>query len=272
MAELADTDTLRTVFVSDVHLGSPACRVNLLLDFLRRMHCETLYLVGDIVDLESLRREPYWPPSHTEVLRLILKKSQEGTRVVYIPGNHDDELRAFVGARFGNIEIVRDAIHTTRSGKRLLVLHGDEFDAVVRGKSLSVLLGGFACRQLLKLNRFVHWLHDLVGRPYWSLAQHVKTRFPGAQRYVERFRAATLVAARDAGVDGVICGHIHKADAISIDGLMYYNDGDWVESCTVLVEDGSGELTLRAWRPSAAALAAATRTAAAEPRAAVNAR
>jgi UDP-2,3-diacylglucosamine pyrophosphatase LpxH len=249
-------DPLRAIWLSDVHLGSPACRVNLLLDFLRQTQCETLYLVGDIVDLESLRRRFFWPPSHTEVLRLLLQKSQKGTRVVYIPGNHDDELRAFAGTRFGNVEIAREAIHTTGTGRRLLVLHGDEFDAVVRGRSLGVLLGGFACRTLLALNRFVHWLHDLGGRPYWSLAQHVKARFPGAKRYVDRFRQATLVAARDARLDGVICGHIHKADFVEADGLTYYNDGDWVESCTALVEDQAGELSLRAWRPSAAAIAA----------------
>jgi UDP-2,3-diacylglucosamine pyrophosphatase LpxH len=253
---LRSVETLRTIFISDVHLGSPACRVNLLLDFLRQTRCDTLYLVGDIVDLESLRQDFYWPPSHTEVLQLILRKSQEGTRVVYIPGNHDDELRAFVGLRFGSIEIARDAIHTTHAGRRLLVLHGDEFDAVVRGKSLGVLLGGFACRTLLQLNRFVHWLHDLRGRPYWSLAQHVKARFPGAQRYIERFRTATLEAAREAEVDGVVCGHIHKAGHAEVDGLHYYNDGDWVESCTVLVEDAMGELSLRAWRPTPVAIAA----------------
>jgi len=262
--------TFKTVWLSDVHLGSRACRVQLLLDFLRQTRCDTLYLVGDIIDLESLRESFFWPTAHTEVLRVLLKKSQDGTRVVYIPGNHDDDMRALVGTRIGNVEVLGRCIHTTAAGKRLLVLHGDEFDAVVRGKSLRVLLGGFACRQLLKLNRLVHWLHDLVGRPYWSLAQHVKARFPGAQRYVERFRAATLVAAREAGVDGVICGHIHKADAVSIDGLMYYNDGDWVESCTVLVENELGELALRAWRPTRAAIAAA-RTAT-EPRAAGNAR
>jgi UDP-2,3-diacylglucosamine pyrophosphatase LpxH len=247
---------LRTIFLSDVHLGSRACRVNLLLDFLRRTTCETLYLVGDIVDLESLRSTFFWPPSHTEVLRLIVKKSQDGTRVVYIPGNHDDDLRALVGLKFGNIEVVGEAIHTTRSGRRMLVLHGDQFDAVVRGKSLGVLLGGLACRSLLALNRFVHWLHDLAGRPYWSLAQHVKSRFPGAQRYIERYQHATLAAARDAGVDGVICGHIHRADVAEREGLLYCNDGDWVESCTALVEDHSGELSLRQWRPSVASLAA----------------
>jgi UDP-2,3-diacylglucosamine pyrophosphatase LpxH len=247
---------MRTVWLSDVHLGSPACRVRLLLDFLRQTRCELLYLVGDIIDLESLRRNFYWPSSHTEVLQVLLDKSLQGTRVIYIPGNHDDELRTLAGAKFGNIEVAREAIHTTRAGRRLLVLHGDQFDAVVRGESLGVLLGGFACRSLLTLNRFVHWLHDLVGRPYWSLAQHVKSRFGGAKRYVERFQDATLVAAREAGVDGIVCGHIHTADLAERDGLLYCNDGDWVESCTALVEDQAGTLSLLTWRPAVASLAA----------------
>ncbi len=245
---------LRTVWLSDVHLGSRACRVNLLLDFLRRTTCDVLYLVGDIIDLEHLRHDFYWPQSHTEVLRLLLNKSREGTRIVYIPGNHDYELRKFAGAKFGNVEVANEAIHTTSTGRRLLVLHGDQFDAVVRSKSLAVTLGAVACRSLLTLNRFVHWLHDLSGRPYWSLAQHIKSRFPGATRYVERFQRATLVAARDADVDGVVCGHIHRADLVELDGLLYCNDGDWVESCTALVEDLAGELELLTWRPSAAAI------------------
>lgn len=244
----------RTVFLSDLHLGSRECRVGLLLDFLRNVHCETLYLVGDVVDLESLRHDFYWPELHTEVLRLVVEKSRSGTRVVYIPGNHDDELRAFAGTTFGNVEILRETVHTTADGRRLLVLHGDEFDAVVRGRSLGVLIGGMACRTLLKLNRLVHWFHDLVGRPYWSLAQHVKARFPGAARYIERYRQATFAAVREAGCDGVVCGHIHRAEQVEAEGLRYYNDGDWVESCTALVEDPSGELRLIAWRPTVAAI------------------
>ena len=248
---------LRTVWLSDVHLGSRECRVNLLLDFLRHTRCEQLYLVGDIVDLENLRKSFYWPASHTEVLQLLLKKSQEGTRIFYIPGNHDHELHAFAGLRFGNIEIVPHAVHETRLGQRLLITHGDQFDSIVRRPSLGVWLGGFACRRLLTLNRLVHWLHDLLDRPYWSLAQHLKDRFPGAQRYIERFQRATLAAAREARVDGVVCGHIHRADIAEIDGLVYCNDGDWVESCTALVEDEAGELSLLRWRPSAASIAAA---------------
>ena len=248
---------LRTVWLSDIHLGSRECRVNLLLDFLRHTQCEQLYLVGDIVDLEHLRQDFYWPASHTEALQLLLKKSQEGTRIVYIPGNHDHDLHAAVGVKFGNIEIAPHAIHTTADGRRLLVLHGDQFDAIVRRKSLGVWLGGFACRRLLTLNRFVHWLHDLFDLPYWSLAQHVKARFPGAQAYIERYQNATLAAAREANVDGVVCGHIHRAEYKEVDGLLYCNDGDWVESCTALVEDQRGELSLLEWRPTAATIAAA---------------
>ena len=244
--------TFKTIWLSDVHLGSRACRVQLLLDFLRETRCDTLYLVGDIIDLESLRESFFWPTTHTEVLRVLLKKSQEGTRVVYIPGNHDDDMRALIGTVFGNIEVVGRCIHTTAAGKRLLVLHGDEFDAVMKHGFLSALVGSVAYRSLLSLNRFVHWLHELSGRPYWSLAQHVKTKIGGAQRYIAKFRQASLQAAEAAGVDGIVCGHIHKAELVERDGLVYCNDGDWVESCTAIVERLDGSLELKVWRSQAA--------------------
>jgi UDP-2,3-diacylglucosamine pyrophosphatase LpxH len=246
--------TFRAIWLSDVHLGSRACRINLFLDFLRRTRCETLYLVGDIVDLESLRSSFYWPESHTEALRLLWRKSQEGTRVVYIPGNHDDDLRSLVGAKLGNVTIARQWVHTTEGGRRLLVLHGDEFDALIRAPSVAAWLGAGAYRTLLLLNRFVHWVHDVRGRPYWSLAQHVKGRFAKAQKYMRTFRKACLRAAAERGVDGVVCGHIHGAELTDHDGLMYCNDGDWVESCTALVEHAHGALELLVWRPETAAL------------------
>ena len=246
--------TFKTIWLSDVHLGSRACRVQLLLDFLRETRCDTLYLVGDIIDLESLRKSFFWPTSHTEVLRVLLKKSQEGTRVVYIPGNHDDDMRALIGTRIGNVEVLGRCIHTTAAGQRLLVLHGDEFDALMKHGFLAVLLGAVAYRTLLGLNRFVHWLHELSGRPYWSLAQHVKTKMGSAQRYIATFRNASLQAAEAAQVDGIVCGHIHKAELVERDGLVYCNDGDWVESCTALVERPGGELELLTW-PTQAALA-----------------
>jgi UDP-2,3-diacylglucosamine pyrophosphatase LpxH len=243
----------RTVWLSDVHLGSRACRVGLLLDFLKRTRCETLYLVGDIIDLESLRQSFYWPTSHTEVLRLLLRKSQEGTRIVYVPGNHDHDLRALVGVQFGNIQIAQRHVHTTSDGRRLLVLHGDEFDTMIKCGTAALLCGAIAYRSLLGLNRLVHWAHELSGRPYWSLAQHVKARIGKARRYIENFERASLHAAAESGVDGVVCGHIHKADLIERDGLVYCNDGDWVESCTALVEHAHGKLELLHWRPQAAA-------------------
>ena len=246
------TEVFNTVWLSDVHLGSRDCRITLFLDFLRRTRCETLYLVGDIIDLESLRRSFYWPESHSEALRLLLKKSQEGTRIVYVPGNHDEDLRALVGVRFGNIEVHLRTVHTTKAGRRLLVLHGDEFDAVLKCSALKVVFASAAYRTLLVLNRLVHWIHELSRRPYWSLAQHVKSRIGDAVRYVEQFQRASLRAAADGGFDGVVCGHIHQANLIESDGLLYCHDGDWVESCTAIVEDSQGELRLVSWRPAIA--------------------
>jgi UDP-2,3-diacylglucosamine pyrophosphatase LpxH len=229
--------------------------VQLLLDFLRQTRCDTLYLVGDIIDLESLRNSFFWPTSHTEVLRALLKKSQEGTRVVYIPGNHDDDMRVLIGTRIGHVEVLGRCVHTTAAGRRLLVLHGDEFDAMIKHGFLAALVGAVAYRSLLSLNRFVHWLHEISARPYWSLAQHVKTKIGGAQRYIAAFRNASLRAAEAAGVDGIVCGHIHKAELVERDGLVYCNDGDWVESCTALVERPDGALELLTWRTQAAVAA-----------------
>jgi UDP-2,3-diacylglucosamine pyrophosphatase LpxH len=242
---------LRTVWLSDIHLGSRACRIGLLLDFLKNVRCETLYLVGDIVDLQSMRRSFYWPDSHSEALRLIQQKSEQGTRVIYVPGNHDCDLRTFAGTRFGNIEVMRRTVHTTSRGLRLLVLHGDEFDSVLQCSAAAILVGATAYRTLLALNRLVHWWHELRGRPYWSLAQHVKGRMSNALRYIRQFQDASLLAAQEAGVDGVICGHIHKADILERNGLLYCNDGDWVESCTALVENQHGEIELVTWRNAA---------------------
>jgi len=244
---MTPTLDLRTVWLSDVHLGTRDCRADLLRDFLNRTRCDTLYLVGDVIDLESLKRSVYWPPAHSGVLRVILAKSQQGTRVVYIPGNHDDALRALCGTRLGNIEVVDEAVHRTRAGRRLLVMHGDRFDGVLACGPLARAFGSAAYRVLLTLNRFVHWLHEKRGRPYWSLAQHVKARMRNAVRYIERFESVCLDAAAEADLDGVVCGHIHKPALLEREGLLYCNDGDWVESCTALVEDRRGRLALVGW-------------------------
>lgn len=250
---MSSTERHRTIWLSDVHLGSRACRIDLLLDFLHRNECDTLYLVGDIIDLERMRRSVYWPATHTEALELVVEKSRRGTRVVYIPGNHDDELRTFAGMRMGNIEIALRTIHETRNGRRLLVMHGDEFDRVLETRSWTRLAGSLAYGVLLGANRLAHWCSDLFGRPYWSLAQHVKARSRKVVRYNDAFREACLAAAAEAQVDGIVCGHIHRADAVESEGLSYYNDGDWVESCSALVEDRRGALRLCRWTMPAAA-------------------
>lgn len=241
------TQRFSTVWISDVHLGTRACRVDMLIDFLKNTHCEKLYLVGDIVDLQRLRRSFYWPPAHTEVLRTLLKKCQQGTEVIYIPGNHDDDFRAFAGQRLGPIEVRRRDIHVTADGRRLLVLHGDEFDRLIKTPSLANIAGGIAYSGLLMLNRLMHWWHEIRGLPYWSLAQHVKSRLGKAVRYVRNFQNACVRAARDEQVDGVVCGHIHQAAIIEEDGFTYCNDGDWVESCTAVIEREDGALELLAW-------------------------
>ncbi|MGD2168178.1 MAG: UDP-2,3-diacylglucosamine diphosphatase [Gammaproteobacteria bacterium] len=243
-----------TVWISDIHLGTRACRVDMLIDFLDNTQCDKLYLVGDIVDLERLRSSFYWPPAHTKVLRKLLKKCQQGTEVIYIPGNHDDEFRSFAGQRLGPIEVRRRDIHVTQEGKRLLILHGDEFDRLIRTPSLANIAGSIVYRGLLVLNRLMHWWHEVRGLPYWSLAQHVKSRLGKAVRYVQNFQNACVRAAQGEQVDGVVCGHIHQAAIIEENGFTYCNDGDWVESCTAVVEREDGTLELLTWSSASDAL------------------
>jgi UDP-2,3-diacylglucosamine pyrophosphatase LpxH len=255
----------RTVWISDVHLGFRGCRADYLLDFLRRVHCEQLYLVGDIVDLWAMRRAVHWPQSHNDVVRTILGKAKHGTRVIYVPGNHDDLVREHDGLRFGNLEVRTRAIHHTADGRRLLVLHGDEFDAVVRLSPWLAALGSHAYGLLLRVNRLVNFARRRFGFPYWSLAGDLKHRVKNAVRFIGNFEQAVAQAARHEGVDGLVCGHIHRAEISEIGGVRYLNCGDWVESCTALVEDNAGRIELLHWsdtqhalkaEPAVAALAA----------------
>jgi UDP-2,3-diacylglucosamine pyrophosphatase LpxH len=207
-----------------------------------------------------LRRSFYWPKTHTLVLERLLRMSREGTQIYYVPGNHDDDFRAFDGIRIGGIEVRRRMIHKTADGRRLLILHGDEFDSALKCGVLLALVGSFGYFLLLVLNRLNHAIDDFLGRPYWSLAHYIKMRIGKAVSYVKRFEDACLKAAHEAGVDGVVCGHIHKADMVERRGLLYCNDGDWVESCTALVESDAGELSLCSWaaeRPAEASQAVA---------------
>ena len=245
---------LRSVFISDVHLGFKGCRAEFLLDFLRRVECEQIYLVGDIIDLWSLQRTFYWPQAHNDVIRTILGKAKHGTRVVYVPGNHDRAFRDHDGLTLGNVEIRLEAIHETADGRRFLVLHGDEFDSIVRASPLLESVGSHAYAAALRLNRYVNAVRQRLGYPYWSLAAFLKHKVKNAVKYIANFERALAVEARRRGVDGVICGHIHRAEITEIDGILYCNDGDWVESCTTLVEDFAGRLSLLRWTETAEVL------------------
>ncbi|WP_354075931.1 UDP-2,3-diacylglucosamine diphosphatase [Constrictibacter sp. MBR-5] len=237
----------RTIWISDVHLGTRGCQAAMLLDFLRRTECENLYLVGDIVDGWRLQRRGYWDALHHEVIQALLGKALSGTRVVYIPGNHDELMRGYLDTELGGISIVGEAIHETADGRRLLVVHGDEFDAVVCYARWLAVLGDHAYTLTLMLNTWFNRGRRLFGKPYWSLSAYLKRQVKNAVQVVSRFETEVAAAARRRGVDGVICGHIHTAAIRDFDGLLYCNDGDWVESCTALVEDDRGHLHILHW-------------------------
>lgn len=235
----------RSVFISDVHLGSRGCRAEELQRFLKRIECERLYLVGDIVDFWRLRKKPYWPAEHNEVLRRILKLAHRGTRVILIPGNHDEAIRGFDEQAFGGIEIRREMVHDCLDGRRLLVAHGDEYDLVVRQARLLSLAGAWAYEILIVLDRMAHRARRRLGRPEWSLAQAIKLRVKSACTFLSRFEEALSAVASKRGLDGVVCGHVHQPAAGTLEGgAWYYNCGDWIENCSALVETNAGELVL----------------------------
>jgi UDP-2,3-diacylglucosamine pyrophosphatase LpxH len=238
---------VRTAFISDTHLGTAGCNAELLLDFLKSVNCETLYLVGDIVDGWQLRKGWYWPPRHNDVVRCVLKMAKHGTRVVYVPGNHDEAFRGYVGLNLGDIELVHEAVHITADGRRLLVLHGDEFDGVVLYAKWLAFLGDRAYTLLLKLNGLLNWLRRKRGLPYWSLSNHLKKKVKNAVQFISSFEEVVAHAAHERGAQGVVCGHIHSAEIRQIGDVTYYNDGDWVESCTALVEHADGRMEIIDW-------------------------
>lgn len=251
----------RTVFISDLHLGCAGCSADRLLEFLHGTHCDQLYLVGDIIDIWALQKKRFWPQAHNDVVRALLGKARHGTRVTYIPGNHDELLRHYAGHRFGNIEIVERAVHRTADGRALLVVHGDEFDAVVRSSRWLGLLGSTLYELLLRANTLVNLVRRLCGFPRWSLAAFLKQKVKNAVQYISRYEEAVAFAARRHGVQGVICGHIHRPEIARFGAIEYHNCGDWVESCTALVEHADGRIELL--RRAQAAPAAGTLRAAA---------
>ncbi len=239
---------VRSIFISDVHLGTPGCQAAALLFFLRHSQSRYLYLVGDIIDGWQLKRRWYWHQTHNDVIQKVLRKARKGTRVIYVAGNHDEAVRHFPGVAFGGITIVNEAEHVTADGKRMLVTHGDLFDAVVQGAKWLALLGDVLYMWSLRINRWFNHARASLGLPYWSLAQFLKHKVKNAVSYITEFETALAAEARKRGYDGVICGHIHQAEIRDIGGILYCNDGDWVESLTALVELESGELKLVNWK------------------------
>lgn len=237
----------RTVWISDIHLGTRGCNAVMLLDFLRSVECDVLYLVGDIVDGWRLRKGWYWPDAHNEVVRRVLKMAHGGTRVILIAGNHDEMLRPYAGMSFGGVEVALDAVHVTADGRRLLVTHGDSFDSVVLYARWLAFLGDKAYSVLLRLNVVLNAVRRRFKLPYWSLSAYLKKRVKNAVQFIGAYEEAVAHAARDSHVDGVVCGHIHSAEIRQIGDITYYNDGDWVESCTALVEAAGGTISLVDW-------------------------
>ena len=243
----AEVRHYRAIWISDIHLGTSGCKADFLLDFLRVNESDQLYLVGDIVDGWQLKRGWYWKQSHNDVVQKVLRKARKGTKVTYIVGNHDEVLREFLGLRFGEILIENEAVHELRDGRRLWVTHGDLFDGVIQYAKWLAYLGDTAYTMALKVNDHFNYLRHKMGMSYWSLSQYLKHRVKNAISFITAFEEALTTEARRRGYDGVVCGHIHRPEIREIDGTLYCNDGDWVESLSALVETHEGELKLVYW-------------------------
>ncbi|MDB5734811.1 MAG: putative metallophosphoesterase [Alphaproteobacteria bacterium] len=237
----------RTIFISDTHLGTRGCKAEALADFLAHNDCETLFLVGDIVDGWQLKRRWYWTEAQNEVVAQVLRKVDAGTRVIFVPGNHDEFARDYAGRLFGGIEIVSEAIHETADGKRFWVLHGDRFDGVISCAKWLAHAGDWAYGMALRWNDILFSVRKRFGLPYWSLSAWLKHKVKNAVEYISRFEEIVAREAQMRGVDGVVCGHIHHAEIRRIGDVLYLNDGDWVESCTALVEDARGVMEILRW-------------------------
>lgn len=238
----------RTIWMSDIHLGTSGCQAERLLEFLQVTQSETLYLVGDVIDGWQLKRRWFWDQSHNNVVQTVLKKARNGTEVIFVPGNHDESIRQFIDLDFGGIKIRDELVHVTAQGKRMLVLHGDRFDGVIACAKWLAYVGDSLYSVILKFNQVFNNWRARAGLPYWSLSQYLKLKVKNAVNYISSFENALAAEARKKGFDGVICGHIHKPEIRDIDGITYCNDGDWVESLSALVEEQSGELRLVTWQ------------------------
>ncbi|MGD9739138.1 MAG: UDP-2,3-diacylglucosamine diphosphatase [Bauldia sp.] len=249
----------RTLFISDFHLGTRGCQAGLLLDFLRNHQADTIYLVGDIIDGWKLSRSWYWPQAHTDVIQLLLARAQEGVKLIYVPGNHDEFMRNYVGQCFGPIEVVESTIHEAADGLRYVVTHGDQFDVVVRWAPWLSALGATIYNATLAANAVVNRFRRMLGFGYWSLAEWTKRTVKNAVKVIGDYEEAVAGEAKRASADGVICGHIHHADIHDRFGVRYVNTGDWMESCTAVVEHPDGRMEVIRWAAVASARSNVTR-------------
>lgn len=245
--DAADRPRLRAIFISDLHIGTPGFQAEALLDFLKHHPSDVLYLVGDIVDGWQLRRRWFWPQSHNDVVQKLLRRARKGCRVVYVPGNHDEFARHFVGHAFGGVEVVHETTHTTAQGLKLWVMHGDHFDGVIQCAKWLAYVGDWLYELTLRINRHLNSFRARVGLPYWSLSACLKLKVKKAVNFISDFEVAVAHEAKRRGFDGVVCGHIHHAEIRDVNGTLYCNDGDWVESRTALVEHADGHLEIVHW-------------------------
>jgi UDP-2,3-diacylglucosamine pyrophosphatase LpxH len=241
------TRRYRTIFISDLHLGSPGCKAECLHDFLRHVDSDYLYLVGDVVDGWRLSKRWFWPERHDEILHGLLARARRGTAVVYLPGNHDEALRKLIGRTLGGVRFLQDVVHRTADGRRLLVTHGDAFDGVCKDMRWLARLGSIAYDAALAVNTGVNRVRRWLGLGYWPLSAFLKAQVKAAVNFVERYEQTLAAEARRRAVTGVVCGHVHKPEMRVIEGVEYFNDGDWVESCSALVEHMDGRLELLHW-------------------------
>lgn len=241
------TQRYRSIWISDVHLGFRGCNAELLLDFLHTVECDYLYLVGDIIDIWQINKKPFWPQSHSNVIRTLLGKAKHGTEVIYVVGNHDELLRDYHGVQFGNIKIVNQIVHIRADDFKLLVIHGDQFDGLVKFSKTLAILGSKLYDWLLQFNLLINFFRRKLGFPHWSLAAFLKSKVKNAMKYISNFEHVVAHEATRLGLDGVICGHIHRAEMTHIAEILYCNCGDWVESCTALIEHPNGQMELLNW-------------------------
>lgn len=241
------TTRYRTIWLSDIHLGSRGCNADQLLDFLKHTESEYLILVGDIIDFWALKRHIFWPTTMNTIIQKVLRKARHGTKVIFIPGNHDEALRDYIGLSFGDIELHETFTHELKDGRKILCLHGDIFDVVTKYHKWLAILGDIGYESLLWLNRVQNKLRSIIGFGHWSLSAFIKYRVKEAVNFISDFEDNVVRGAKQLGVDGVLCGHIHHAEIRDVNGMLYLNTGDWVESCTAIVETTDGQLKLIRW-------------------------